>query len=161
MLFRSQVPELSPAGAVLLPAFFPEPQGKWLIVREAARQGDRVVPYPFMAGSQPYIPASMPVLVAGQGTSFSLIGYRLKPGALKAEAKVLTADGREAGAGTIEGFERLDPAADGSDRMVATFAPPAGLQPGDYMLMVTVTDSAGASETSVTPFQVAGIRSPA
>ena len=150
------VPELSQAGAVLLPAFFPEPQGKWLIVREAARKGDREVPYPFMIGSTPYVPASMPVLVAGQGISFSLVGYRLKPGALKAEAKVLTADGREAGAGTIEGFERLDPAADGSDRMVATFAPPAGLKPGDYMLMVTVTDSAGASETSVTPFQVAG-----
>ncbi|HVG06772.1 MAG TPA: VWA domain-containing protein [Thermoanaerobaculia bacterium] len=151
------VPELAQAGAVLLPAFFPEPQGKWLIVREAVRQGDREVPYPFMVGSTPYIPASLPVLVAGQGTSFSLVGYRLKPGALRAEAKVLTADGREAGAGTIEGFERLDPGADGADRMVATFAPPAGLKPGDYMLMVTVTDSAGAAQTSVTPFQVAGV----
>ncbi|MFP5287758.1 MAG: VWA domain-containing protein, partial [Thermoanaerobaculia bacterium] len=150
------VPELSQAGAVLLPAFFPEPAGKWLIVREAPREGDREVPYPFMLGTQPYVPASMPVLAAGQGTSVSLVGYRLKPGALKAEAKVLTADGREAGTGTLDAFERLDPAPDGSDRMVATFAPPAGLKPGEYMLMVTVTDSAGASETSVTPFQVAG-----
>jgi VWFA-related protein len=149
------VPELSQAGAVLLPAFFPEPQGKWLIVREAVRQGDRQVPYPFMVGDTPYIPASMPVLAAGQGTSFSLVGYRLPPGELRAEAKVLTADGREAGAGTIERFERLDPAADGADRMVATFAPPAGLTPGDYMLMLTVTDAAGAAETSVTSFQVA------
>jgi hypothetical protein len=39
--------------------------------------------------------------------------------------------------------------------MVATFAPPAGLTPGDYMLMLTVTDAAGAAETSVTSFQVA------
>ncbi|MFL6199368.1 MAG: VWA domain-containing protein [Thermoanaerobaculia bacterium] len=155
------VPEPSQAGSVLLPAFFPEPQGKWLIVREAAREGDREVPYPFMLGTQPYIPASMPVLAAGQGSSISLVGYRLPPGKLRAEAKVLTADGREAGAGTIEGLERLEAAADGSDRMVAIFAPPAGLQPGDYLLMVTVTDSAGASETSVTPFRVAGIRSPA
>ncbi len=159
------VPELSQDGAVLLPAFFPEPQGKWLIVREAVRQGDRQVPYPFMVGDTPYIPASLPVLAAGQGTSFSLVGYRLKPGALQAAAKVLTADGREAGAGTIDRFERLDPGADGADRMVAIFAPPAGLKPGEYMLMVTVTDSAGASQTSVTPFQVAGqvagIRSPA
>jgi len=150
------VPELTQAGPVLLPAFFPEPQGKWLIVREAARQGDREVPYPFMLGTQPYVPASMPVLAAGQGSSVSLVGYRLKPGALRAEAKVLTADGREAGAGTIEGLERLETAADGSDRMVAIFAPPAGLQPGDYMLMVTVIDSAGAAETSVAPFQIAG-----
>jgi VWFA-related protein len=155
------VPEASQAGAVLLPAFFPEPQGRWLIVREAPRQGDREVPYPFMLGSQPYVPASMPVLAAGQGASMSLVGYRLKPGELRAEAKVLTADGREAGAGTIEGLERLEPAADGSDRMVAIFAPPASLQPGEYMLMVTLTDSSGSSETSVTPFQVAGIRSPA
>ena len=150
------VPELAQAGPVLLPAFFPEPQGKWLIVREAAREGDREVPYPFVLGTQPYVPASMPVLAAGQGSSVSLVGYRLKPGELRAEAKVLTADGREAGAGTIEGLERLETAADGSDRMVAIFAPPAGLQPGDYMLMVTVIDSAGASETSVAPFQIAG-----
>lgn len=117
-------------------------------VGPALRQGDREVPYPFMVGAQPYVPASMPVLAAGQA--------RLRPGALKAEAKVLTADGREAGAGTIEGFERLDPAPDGSDRMVASFAPPGGLKPGEYMLMITVTDSGGASETSVTPFRVAG-----
>ena len=101
------------------------------------------------------------MLAAGQGTSLSLVGYRLPPGELRAEAKILTADGREAGPGTLERFERLEPAADGADRMVATFAPPAGLTPGDYMLMVTVTDRAGVSETSVTPFQVAGIRSPA
>ncbi|HWM91759.1 MAG TPA: VWA domain-containing protein [Thermoanaerobaculia bacterium] len=147
-----QVPE--PSKPRLLPAFFPEPQGKWLIVREAPRQGDREVPYPFMLGEQPYIPASMPVLAAGQGTSVSLVGYHLKPGELRAEAKILTADGREAGTGRIDGLERLDPAADGSHRMVATFAPPEGLKPGEYMLMITVTDPAGASETSVTPFEV-------
>ena len=155
------VPELAAGDPVLLPPFFPEPGGRWLMVREAPRQGDRTVPYPFTAGNRTYVPASLPVLGAGDPVLMALVGYHFQPGELRAAARILTADGREAGAGTIEGFERLDPPADGSDRMMATFATPAGLQPGDYLLMVTVTDSAGASQTSVTPFQVAGIRSPA
>jgi hypothetical protein len=151
------VPEFAPDDPVLLPALFPEPGDRWLTVREAPRQGDRAVPYPFTAGSETYMPASLPVLAAGEPARIALIGYHFRPGELRAEARVLTADGREAGAGTIEGLERREPAADSSDRLVAAFATPAGLKPGDYMLMVTVTDSAGASETSVTPFQVAAL----
>jgi len=150
------VPDLAQAGPVLLPAFFPEAQGRWLIVREAPRQGDREVPYPFMAGEEPYVPASLPALVPGRPAKVSLAGYHLRPGELRAEARILTADGREAGTGAIAGLQRLGPTPNGSESLAGTFAPPAGLTPGEYVLMVVLTDAAGGSQTSVTPFVVRG-----
>jgi VWFA-related protein len=140
---------------ILLPAFFPEPAGKWLIVREAVKEGDPQVPYPFMAGEQPFIPASLPVLGSGEEAAVSLVGYHLKDGDLQAEAKVLTADGREAGEAELRVVKRFGRGADGADRVTAALKTP-GLRPGDYLLMITLVDPSGGSETSVTPFTVRG-----
>ena len=149
------VPAFTAADPVLLPAFFPEPAGKWLIVREAPQEGDREVPYPFMAGEEPFIPASMPVLGPGEETQVSLVGYHLREGELQAQAKILTSDGREAGNGELRVVQRFGKGADGADRVAAAFKAPR-LQPGEYLLMVTLTDPHGAAETSVTPFVVRG-----
>ena len=98
-----RVPELTPAaGPVLLPPFFPEPQGKWLVVREAARPGDRQVPYPFMIGEEPYIPAALPVLAPGEAAGMSLVGYNLGPGDLQVRSQILAEDGREIGPAEIQ-----------------------------------------------------------
>lgn len=149
------VPSFAAADPVLLPALFPEPAGKWLIVREAVKEGDPQVPYPFMAGEQPYIPASKPVLGPGEEAAVSLVGYHLKDGDLQAEAKVLTADGQDAGNAELRVVKRFGRGADGADRVSAALKTP-GLQPGDYLLMVILTDPTGSSETSVTPFVVRG-----
>jgi VWFA-related protein len=148
-----EVPAFSAQSApVLLPPFFPEPAGRWLMVRETnARAGQ--VPYPFMARDQPFIPASKPDLLPEQAAAVSLVGYRLGAGDLTAEAMVMTADGKEAGEGKIEILGRDETTADGLDRLTATFQPPA-LQPGDYLLLVTVTNAQGGTETSVAPFVV-------
>ena len=50
--------------------------------------------------------------------------------------------------------------AEGPDRLAATFQPPQ-LQPGEYLLLVTLTDSKGKAETSVAPFVVQGSGGPA
>jgi VWFA-related protein len=148
-----EVPAFSAQSApVLLPPFFPEPAGRWLVVREAnARAGQ--VPYPFMARDQPFIPASKPDLLPGQAAAVSLVGYRLGAGELTAQAMIMTADGKEAGEGKIEILGRDAATADGPDRLTATFQPPA-LQPGEYLLLVTVTNAQGGTETSVAPFVV-------
>jgi hypothetical protein len=39
------------------------------------------------------------------------------------------------------------------DRLAATFQPPR-LQPGEYLLLITVTNAQGGAETSVAPFVV-------
>jgi VWFA-related protein len=149
-----QVPELKAAGGpVLLPPFFPEPQGKWLVVREAPREGDRQVPYPFMMGEEPYIPASMPVLAPGQEARMSLVGYNLGEGRLRVESKVLTQDGQDLGAADLRVLSREVGGAEAPDRLLTSFKP-ARLQPGEYLLLVTLTDAQGRSESSSTPFVV-------
>ncbi|MFL6289326.1 MAG: VWA domain-containing protein [Thermoanaerobaculia bacterium] len=149
------VPAFTAADPVLLPAFFPEPAGKWLIVREAVKEGDRQVAYPFMAGEEPYIPASLPAFGPGEETRLSLVGYHLRDGELRAEAKVLTAEGLEAGDGEVRLVQRYSRGADGADRVMAAFKAPR-LKPGEYLLMITLVDPSGGAETSVTPFLVKG-----
>ena len=146
------VPE--PGRPALLPAFFPEPSGKWLLVRESRPSEGRA--YPFISGEQPFIPASLPTVGPGEEARVSLVGYHLGEGDLRAEAVVLTAQGREAGAGEIRLLERHGRGADGADRMTASFHAPR-LEPGEYLLRVTLTDGQGGSESSITPFRVRGL----
>lgn len=148
-----EVPAFSQDAHVLLQPFFPDAAGRWLVLREAkVRQGE--VPYPFMSGNQPYIPSSRPSLRPGESAPLSLVGYRLGEGSLAAQALVMTAEGKEAGEGTIEILGRETEANGGPDRLAAAFRPPS-LQPGEYLLLVTLTDAKGAAETSVAPFVVA------
>ena len=144
------------ADSVLLTPFFPEQPGRWLVVREAPREGDRPVPYPFLAGEQPYIPSSLPELTPGKETAMSLVVYHLHPGEVQAEARILTPDGREAGTGEVRIVRRHARGTDGTDRLAATFEPPAGLLPGDYLLLLTVVDAKGGAESSAAAFTVPG-----
>jgi VWFA-related protein len=151
-----EVPEFAKAEPVLLPAFFPEPAGKWLTVRE--NQPGAQVAYPFMIGEQAYIPASLPRLSPGQEASISLVAYHLRPGELQAEARVRTLEGQDAGTGRIRIVQRhgSSPEAGGAESLSALFEPPAGLAPGEYLLTVTLTGAAGERESSVAAFTVPG-----
>ena len=144
------------AQSVLLTPFFPEQPGRWLVVREAPREGDRTVPYPFLAGEQPYIPSSLPELTPGREAAMSLVVYHLQPGEVQAEARILTPDGREAGTGQVRIVRRHLRGPDGADHLAATFQPPAGLRPGEYLLLLTVVDAKGGAESSAAAFTVPG-----
>jgi hypothetical protein len=148
-----QVPAFAQAPRVLLPPFFPEPAGKWLVVREAVSKDDRQVPYPFMIGEEPYIPASLPVLAPGQEARLSLVGYNLGKGDLKVESKVLSLDGREVGPAEVRLLQREAGDAAAPDRLTALFRP-SQLAPGEYLLLVTVDGPDGAAGTSTAPFLV-------
>jgi hypothetical protein len=83
----------------------------------------------------------------------ALVGYDLGAGDLKVAARVLAADGREAGTGGVRVLQR-EPAAGGQpDRLLAAFRPPA-LPPGEYTLSVTLTGAAGAASATSAPFVV-------
>jgi hypothetical protein len=148
-----EVPAFTEAAPVLLPPFFPEPAGRWLMAREARVQQGKV-PYPFMSRKAPYVPASRPVLFPEQAVPLSLISYGFGTGRLKAQAMVMTAEGKEVGEGMIGLVGRESGGAEGPDRLAATFQPPADLKPGEYLLLVTLTNNAGLAETSVTPFVI-------
>ena len=156
-----RVTELAVPGrgeSALLPAFFPEAPGRWVMVRQTLKQGQEQMPYPFMLKDQPFIPASKPVLAPGQEAQLVLQGYNLGAGDLKAEARVLAADGKEVPGGDFKLGGR-DGAGGGPVRLVASFRPPA-LPPGDYRLRVTLTDGAGKAQTSMARFAVGGAAAP-
>lgn len=147
-----EVPAFTSNAPVLLPPFFPEPPDRWLLVRENAAppQG---VEYPFMDGQSPYIPAAHPDLRPGEEARLSLVAWHLRPGELRADALILTAEGTEAGAAEIRVLDRQAEATGGPDRIAAGFRPPR-LAPGDYHLLVTLTDPTGASQTSTTELTI-------
>lgn len=147
-----EVPAFTQGSPVLLPAFFPEPPNRWLMIRQTKTRKEEI-PYPFMARDRPYVPASKPLLTPGAEAVMALTGYHLGAGPLAAQAMILTADGKEIGAGKVKVLGQEAGAGDGPERLTTTFQPPA-LPPGEYELLVTVSDPQGRSETSVTPFAV-------
>ncbi|MES1242051.1 MAG: VWA domain-containing protein [Acidobacteriota bacterium] len=149
------VPEPGPGSPVLLPAFFPEPPGRWLMVREA--RPEEGVEYPFLSGGTPYIPASLPRLSPGREAPVALVAYHLPPGEVQAEARLRTVEGRDAGEGHLRVLGR-EAGADGAERLSATFEPPAGLAPGEYTLLVTLTDGAGGARSSATAVSVGEVQ---
>ena len=141
----------APGQPALLPAFFPDGT-KWLLAKEAPRGGGegKTPAYPFVTGPDSYIPAGHPVLSDGQETRMALVGYNLGTGELQTESKVLRKDGKEVGPADVKVVER-EPGT--PDRLLATFKP-SKLEPGEYLLRVTVTNGAGLSQSSTAPFVV-------
>jgi VWFA-related protein len=140
--------------ALLLPPLFPEPPDRWVIVREAPRGEQQNAPYPFIAREQPYIPSSKPRIAPEQEMALSLIGYNLPAGELSADSKILGTNGKEVGNGRIQ-IQGRESGSGGLARLIGTFRAPK-LQPGEYLLEVTVKAADGTAQTSTTPFVVGG-----
>ncbi len=144
------VPAFAAGRPVLLPPLFPEVQDRWLHVWEDGEEEGAKRPFPFFLRNQPFVPDAEPSLEPGREVRLSLVGYNLGSGDWKAEARVLTPDGREIPGGSLEVTERRGGEGRGPDRAVALYRPPA-LQPGEYVLRIQV---AGASNS--VRFRVAG-----
>jgi VWFA-related protein len=152
---RLTVPAFDRSPPVLLPPFFAENPGRWLMVRETAKGGEREVPYPFMLGDRAYVPALRPALTAAQEVAVALVGYNLPAGALEARATVLSADGRDLGRGDLTLDGRKPPDEGGAERLTATFRAPRGLEPGEYRLRIALVDAQGVAHDSAARFVVA------
>jgi VWFA-related protein len=150
-----EVPAFGEATPVLLPPFFPEAPGRWMMVREPPRGEQKNAAYPFMVQNQAYIPASCPALVPGKSALLALVGYNWGAGEVKAAARVTSADGRDLGAAPLELAAREAGEAGKPDRIRASFQPPAGLAPGEYQLVVTLSEAGGGTQTSSGSFAVA------
>ncbi|HEY0514699.1 MAG TPA: VWA domain-containing protein [Thermoanaerobaculia bacterium] len=152
---RVTVPTYDQAQPVLLPPFFMEEHQKWLMVREqGANTLQGSVIYPFTVSGEPYVPAARPVLHGPKPARLCLVAYNLGKGAVHVDGKVVAADGKLSPAGKLENVERTATGIQGLDKLVATFDP-AGLNAGDYVLKVAVTDPVtGHQQTNSLPFQV-------
>jgi VWFA-related protein len=142
-----------PAGAgrapALLPPFVPDGGDSWVVTRPQASAAPQV-PYPFLLGGEPFVPAARPVLTAGANTRVSLMGYHLAP-----DKGVVTA-ALVGGAGTfpvtVHAVQRGAEDAAGGVRFGATLEVPA-VVPGRYELSVSIGGPDGV--TASLPVRVA------
>ncbi len=151
-----RVPPFEAGQAVLLPPLVPDPAGRWLLVRESAREGVASTPFPFSVAGEAFIPGARPVLEAGQAAKLYLAGYDLG-GELTVRGRVSAAGGvgREV---KLAAAARVDSVMPGASMLAASFSP-EGLAPGDYELTVFVRDeTTGNEQQSSIPFTVVAAR---
>ncbi len=149
------IPDYTVRGTALLPPFFFEAPGSWILVREKGEgpEGGSVV-YPFTVNGDPFVPAARPGLRAGDEARFCLVAYNLGRGDLVLDARVIAADGQAVEGGRVELDERTVTGIEGLDKLLATFRP-SGLGLGDYRLEVAVRDPAGnVTHTNSIPFSI-------
>lgn len=147
-----EVPDFASGQTTLLPPFFPEPMGKWLLTREpgAIRED---LPYPFMFAGEPFIPAARPLVVPGEETRLALVGFFPEGDALEVESRILDAEG---GATPAQlSLSRLANAPTDAPLQLYGQLSLTRMAPGPYQLEVTVRDpTSGSSATSSTPITV-------
>ena len=140
----------------LLPPFFLETPGQWVMVREknAGDEYQSSVIYPFTVNGEPYVPAARPALDSRRQADLCLVAYNLTDAELSLEGSVLSESGQILSDGGVDLVERTVTGISGVDKLLARFDP-SGLSEGDYRLRVALTDSGtGRTQTSSIPFKV-------
>lgn len=151
------VPGFDEGKALLLSPLFPHVATEWtaaLLLRESPRGELSESPYPFQAEGQSFVPASAPVLAAGQPRRVALFAWNLPASDVRARARVLDSAGREIPGGKLR-LVGSESAVGGGDLLLATFEP-TDLAPGAYRLRVGLTFGEGVEpvEAEATPFEV-------
>jgi VWFA-related protein len=129
---------------------FPEPRGKWLLVREPQDDAQaQQRPYPFMIGNAPFMPAARPAVQAGRPAEFFVIAFGLGDGPLELRGAVVSPDGTNVDQPTFALAERRPAAVAGSEVIQVRYTP-QGLKPGEYRLEFTIVDAAAGEKPSST-----------
>ncbi len=141
-----EVPAIPGGAATVLPPFFPEPPGRWVMMRANPRADApaRAADYPFAVSGEPFIPAALPEVSGGAATSVAVFTYNFgggtKPGALAVTGQVVGADG-QARPAALTVVKESDVERGGGRKVMLSFKP-EGLTPGRYTLKVAVADPA-------------------
>jgi VWFA-related protein len=159
------VPRQDELRAELLPPFFFDAGGEWLMLRErttpaavggepaAAADSDPALVYPFTVKGQPFVPAAMPRLEKGKKAEFCLVAYGFGKGKLELRGRVLGTDGLPHEVGKVELEERTATSYEGLDKLLASFDP-GTLQAGEYRLELTLRHESGLERVSQLAFTV-------
>jgi VWFA-related protein len=138
---RLRVPHYTETEPTLLPPFFLEPPGTWVLVRERDVGGpSQSVVYPFTVNGDPFVPAARLSLGARDEAQLCLIAYNLDGGKLILQTRISKADGTAVDGGHIDLLERTVTGITGLDKLRAAFRP-TGLARGEYTLEVAVGSS--------------------
>ncbi|MCY3965196.1 MAG: VWA domain-containing protein [Acidobacteria bacterium] len=141
-------------GTVLQPPLFPEPPTKWLLLREDASEQRQDVAFPFLLDGAPFIPAARPEVSRGGEAQISLVAMNLAAGAVSVRAQVFGANGESIAGGGEVVLEANQANGGALSRLNGKFLAAKKLDPGDYTLVVTVTDSANGQHSSSTSIRV-------
>ena len=148
------VPRWEDRGPVVLPPLFPEPRGKWVLVRETRDGQPSEDPFPFMIKDQPFLPAARPEVKPQEATRVCLVTYNLGQGPPSVEAEVLASSGDTLKRLTLPVHDRT-PGATPETELLLTSFDPGELPQGEYRLVITVNDpQSGAEQSSSIPFVV-------
>jgi len=133
---------------------------RWLNLREGGgREKLRDVPFPFVDGARPFLPAARPLVAAGADVPLLLLASGLSAGNQTLRGRVFAADGTPRPDPELTAPE-LAGTAPGLDRLRATFRP-GSLPAGDYTLVITLTDPATRRQLSSSlPFAIAAAAAP-
>jgi VWFA-related protein len=140
------IPELEEELA-LLPPFFLEEPGSWLLVRESSTSDQESLVYPFTIEGRPFVPAALPRLSTSGESELCLVAYNLGDQAPQIESVVRSADGEVMSGGRLVVLDRTVTGIAGLDKVTARFLGD-GLEVGDYTLTVTLTDPASQNQTT-------------
>ncbi|HVS12354.1 MAG TPA: VWA domain-containing protein [Thermoanaerobaculia bacterium] len=139
----------------LLPPLVPEQPGKWVFLREQEADQRAGVPYPFMAGGNPFIPAARPELAGSGQTPVHLLAYNLGAGSLSVTAELFDDAGQSVQGGSMA--LAGDASSEGGVSSVPAVFEGRQVAPGVYTLVVTLKDlSSNADGTASIPVRVVG-----
>ena len=156
---RVEVPEIPGGAPVVLPPFFEEAQGRWLMVRGNPREDapPRPADYPFVVGGESFVPAASAVVSPVAPARVAVVAYNFgvsaKPEPLEVRAEVVGADGKSRPA-DVTVVRRSDVERGGGRKVVLDFKA-QGLAAGRYALKVALTDPASKKTAGASsPFEV-------
>lgn len=139
---RSADVTVTEGGTSLLPVMTADAPGAWIMARESASR-QRDVPFPFLAGGQPFIPSATLSLPPSGKTDVILQMYGLESGA-DASARLVDLDGRPVDAEAELKVARLEQV--GTATVGQGTLKTKGLDPGVYELVLTAP---GAEESRI------------
>ena len=151
-----RVPGYEARRTTMLPPFFPDPRGKWLLVREESQapvETEEQRPFPFMRADEPYIPAALPVVTQDGEAEVLLVTYDLGDGPVSIYTEAIDLLGASFDVSSMRLLDRHS-AQDRQDVLTALFRP-RGLPAGRYTLLVTVAnDRTGRAHTNSIAIEV-------
>jgi len=143
---RVRVTEVPGSTPVVLTPFFPEPAGRWTMVKAGPRPDApaRATEYPFSVGGESFIPSALPFVASGATAQVAVVTFNLGGGArpepLQVLPEIVGADGK-ARQLDVQISRRSDREREGGRAMLLAFKP-EGLEPGRYLFKVRVSDRA-------------------
>jgi VWFA-related protein len=120
----------------------------WVLVREEASR-QREVPYPFMLGETPYLPAARALLPANGPGQIQVPAAHLDGGALSVEVRLFDQEGKPVPGLVATGVEQLATAGSAQSTLVIRLNS-TSLPAGRYQLGIKVKDGGSGREVSTT-----------